>query len=147
MKKTIIFLLIAIYAISIVVVTFFGMSIRMDQFKIYMDKIEITTYDTIRRDGIKQKNVVFDETFLSEGYVSLFIDYITGPENASNPEKVEFVLVGDTYEEDGETKYYAKIYPTGELVLYKPCNITVTVRTADGSELSDSLYVKSKINY
>lgn len=138
MRKSVVFLLGAIYVVSIVVVTFFGMQAKMDQFQIYMTSIEITSYDQIVR-GNKYLNMTYNET---EGYSSIFITYTYNPNNATFPEKVSFSLVGNTYEdEEGNTQFYATISPMGELVFYKRKAVTVTITTTDGSKLSDSVMV------
>lgn len=138
MRKSVVFLLGAIYLVSIVVVTFFGMQAKMDQFQIYMTSIEITSYDQIVR-GNKYLNLTYNET---EGYSSIFITYAYNPSNATFPEKVSFSLVGNTYEdEEGITQFYATISPMGELVFYKRKAVTVTITTTDGSKLSDSVMV------
>ncbi len=139
MRKSVVFLLGAIYLVSIVVVTFFGMQAKMDQFQIYMTKIEITSYDNISQ-GNKYKFITYDET---EGFCSTFITYTYEPSSATFPERVSFSLVGNTYTDEttGETKYYATISTSGELVFYKRKAVTVTITTTDGSKLSDSVMV------
>ena len=41
MRKSVLFLVGILYLVSIVVVTFFGMQARMDQFKVYVSSVEI----------------------------------------------------------------------------------------------------------
>lgn len=138
MKKSVLFLIGAIYIVSIVVVTFFGMKAKMDQFQIYMTNIEITTYDQIVNNN-KYLTVNYNET---EGYTSVFISYSYGPSDATFPDKVKFTLVGNTYvDENGEKQYYAKISKTGELAFYERKAVKVTITTTDGSKLSDSVTV------
>ena len=137
MRKSVLFAIGVIYLVSIVVVTFFGLQLRMDQFQVYMESINITTYDEIIGNR-KYLFIEFDET---EGYASVFISFDYTPDESTYPERVEFSLSGHTYEEDGETKYYATISNKGELVFFKRKAVTVTVTTTDGSKLSDRVMV------
>ena len=138
MRKSVLFLIGIIFIVSVVVVTFFGMKVTVDQFKVYINKVEITTYDRIIRDR-KYKTVELDET---EGYTSLFIEYNLGPDNATELDGIVFTISGNTYiDENGEEQISAEISPTGELVFYRAARVTVTIRTTDGSEISDSVLV------
>ena len=141
MRKSVIFIIFVIYIVSIVAVTFFGMKIRTDQFQIYLTKIEITSYDQ-ELSGNKYLKVEFKE--LSE--TSVFITYRYEPENATNPDLVEFSLENvPTYiDEDNEEKPCAIITDMGELLFYKRANVRVVVRTKDGSSLQDSVLVRCK---
>ena len=138
MKKSVLFLILVIYLVSIVVVTFFGMKARMDQFQIYMNDIEITSYDQ-KVGNDKYLTVQFNET---EGYASLFIEYKYAPDSASFPEKIKFTLSNNTYiDDDGNTQYYATISQMGELTFFKRKAVKVTLTTTDGSKISDSVTV------
>ncbi len=138
MKKSVLFLILVIYLISIVVVTFFGMKARMDQFQIYMNRIEITSFDQ-KVGNDKYLIVKYDET---EGYTSVFIEYEYGPTEATFPEKIKFTLSNNTYvDEDGNTQYYATISQMGELTFFKKKAVKVTLTTTDGSKLSDTVTV------
>ncbi|MBR4745090.1 MAG: hypothetical protein IK070_00050 [Clostridia bacterium] len=142
MRKSVIFIISIIYIASIVVVTFFGMKIRMDQFQVYISKIEITSYDQIV-SGNKYLRVEFSE--IEE--TSVFITYKYEPSDATHPDAVEFSLSNvPTYidEEDGEEKPCAIITSMGELLFYKRANVLVTIRTTDGSTLKDSVLVRCK---
>ena len=59
MRKSVIFIISIIYVVSIVVVTFFGMKIRMEQFPIIFDTISITSYDEIV-SGKKYLTIPYD---------------------------------------------------------------------------------------
>lgn len=138
MRKSVLFAIGIIYLISIVVVTFFGLQPRMDQFKVYMTKIEITTYGRII-DGKKYLNVRLNET---EGFVSTIIDYDYAPDNASNPGSVSFSIEGNTYKDEDEAIItFATISNSGELVFYEKGAVTITITTTDGSKLTDSVLV------
>ena len=111
MRKSVLFAIGIIYLVSIVVVTFFGLQLRMDQFQVYMETINITTYDEIR-NGKKYLYLEFDE---AEGFKSVFIWFDYAPEDATYPDKVKFTITGNTYEKDGKTEYAATISDRGEL--------------------------------
>lgn len=139
MNKSVIFFIAVIYVVSIVVVTFFGLAINMDQFNVYMNKIEITSYDQIY-DGNKWLTIKFDEQDADNN--SVFIDYITGPDNATHPEKISFTLSNNTFtDSNGEVKVFAEVTANGEVVFYARRLVTLTIRTLDGSNLSDSLVI------
>lgn len=141
MRKSVLFLIGIVFIVSIVVVTFFGMKISFDQFKIYINEIEITNFDREIR-GNKYKTVYFNET---EGFTTIFIEYKIGPVDASDPDAISFTLSNHTYEdENGETQYYAEISSSGELVFYKPKAVTVTVTATDGSGEFDTMLVTCK---
>ena len=132
MKKTIIFSIAIIYLVSIIVVTFFGMQSRLDQFQVYMTDIEITSFDQ-EVNGNKYLFVDFND---EEGYASVFIDYDYAPDNATHPDRVSFSLTGNTYTDDnGETAY------NGEVVFYSRKAVVLTIRTTDGSSLADSVTI------
>lgn len=139
MNKSVIFFIAVIYVVSIVVVTFFGLAINMDQFNVYMNKIEITSYDQIY-NGDKWLTIKFDEQDADNN--SVFIDYITGPDNATHPEKISFTLSNNTFtDSNGEVKVFAEVTANGEVVFYARRLVTLTIRTLDGSNLSDSLVI------
>ena len=138
MKKSVIFLIAIIYLVSIVIVTFFGMQIAIDQFKVYMTRIEITNeYKMI--DDEKYIIIKFDTV---QGYTSIFIDYETAPDNASNPEKISFRISGNEYvDSEGNVTIYATVTDNGEVTFTRPGQVVVTVSTEDGSRLSDSVNI------
>ncbi len=138
MKKTVIFSIAIIYLVSIIVVTFFGMQSRLDQFQVYMTDIEITSFDQ-EVNGNKYLFVDFND---EEGYASVFIDYDYAPDNATHPDRVSFSLTGNTYTDDnGETAYYAEVSANGEVVFYSRKAVVLTIRTTDGSSLADSVTI------
>jgi len=133
MRKSVIFLIGIIYLVSIVAVTFFGMQIAVDQFKVYMTKIEITNYQRIIDDE-KYIIVAYDDV---QGYTSVFVDYETGPDNASNPEKIAFRISGNEFIDGENRTVYATVTEQGEVTFTRPGHVVVTVLTEDGSHLSD----------
>ncbi len=138
MKKSVIFLIGVIYLISVIVVTFFGLQISVDQFQVYMTSISITNYDQIVGQN-KYLTLQFNET---EGYSSVIIEYSYTPTNASYPDGVSFSLINNTYtNEDGTTGYYAQVSQTGEVIFFSPRTVRLTITTTDGSKLSDTVTI------
>lgn len=140
MRKSVIFIISIIYIASIVIVTFFGMQISMDQFPIVFDSIEITSYDEVV-SGKKFLYIDFDET---EGYGTTFITYKYSPKNVTHPDKVEFAIVGNNeyVDEHGEKHVYASIDQFGRLVVFKANRlVTVTITTTDDAKKSDTVRV------
>lgn len=141
MRKSVIFVIAIIYIVSMVIVTFFGLRTRVDQFTIYFTSISITNYDTIVQDQ-KYKIVEFDET---EGYTSTFITYEYAPKNVSYSDMVKFVLSNNTIkDETGKDIVCAEISSFGELVIYRRKAVTVTIMTTDGSAMQDNIIVICK---
>lgn len=145
MKKSVILLIGIIYIVSIVVVTFFGMKINVDQFPIRMEEISVTNYDSIL-NGKKYIFLDFDEEkVLADGYISTFVLFETGPDNASYPEKVSFSISNNEYtKEDGEKGLYADVTANGEVIFYQMRTVSVTVYTTDGSNISDTVYIRCR---
>ncbi len=138
MKKSVIFLIAVIYLVSIVVVTFFGLQVSIDQFQVYMNSVNIKTYSQMVNNN-KYLFVDFDQT---EGYTSVFIEYEYAPSNASYPERVNFSLVDNTYEdENGQMQYYAEVSANGEVVFYGRKTVRLFLTTTDGSKLTDSVII------
>lgn len=122
---------------SIVIVTFFGLQPAVDQFKVYMSSISITSYDGIS-GGEKYISIKYDEI---EGMSSVMVEYEYSPDNASNPESVKFSLLGNTITIGGETKVFATVNNFGEVVFLSKGTVKLTIRTTDGSKLSDSVLI------
>ena len=136
MKKSVLFLIGVICFISVFVVTFFGADANIDQFKVYITKVEITNYDRIYDSYGKYKKVTFDEL---EG-ASIFIEYTIGPENATDKSAIKFSVVqGVGGDEDSPI---AVIDQKGELSFLKKGTVTVYITPTDGWNCSDSMTVK-----
>ena len=140
MRKSVIFFIGIIFIISIVVVSFFGMQARLDQFKTYITEINITTYNQVVGG---KKYYVVDYT---EG-LSIPIEYSVTPNEANLLTNVEYFISNNTYvDEHGETKPFALIDTrNGVLDIYTYLEnnhlVNITVRATDGSNKSDSLIV------
>ena len=138
MKKSVIFLIAVLYLISIVVVSFFGLQISVDQFQVYMTSLSITSYDQLVYQN-KYLTINFND---SEGYASVVIEYDYAPSNASYPDGVTFSLSNNTYtDEQGNTGYYAQVSQAGEVVFFSRRAVRLTITTTDGSKLSDSVTI------
>ena len=144
MKKTTIFIIAVVYLLSIYVVTLFGMKIKVDQFEIYVEKIEITTYDTIDIDNVKRKSLVWNDNTEN----TFFVDYSYSPKNATQSDKVKFSIVCDkeTAIIDGEEKQVpiAMITDFGKVVFNYPGLATITVFVPGGFRASDTLRVSCR---
>ncbi|MCD8204705.1 MAG: hypothetical protein LUC16_02640 [Coprobacillus sp.] len=142
MKKSSMFLIVVVFAVAIVVVSFFGQAISMDQFKVYMTTLEITNeyqtwYDSAGNPVMKMIMLPYD---WANGWSSVFLTFETGPEDATEKDAVRCYLANNTYTMDnGETGYYADIVNLREVVFYKPATVKAYVTTTDGSGLTDSI--------
>lgn len=148
MKKLNIFILAIAFVISIFVITFFGSAISLQQMAIYINTLQITTYDKDLYEKFNRKYLILQYDPTIENTHRIDIEY--GPENATyrNTKPPRFFLVGDTITDDNgiETKK-ATINKYGELTLLYcledgPSTVEVHVETTDGlSNVSDTLTV------
>lgn len=138
MKKSTIFIIAVIYLLSIYVVTLFGMKIKVDQFEILMEKIEITTYDEKDIKGIKTKNIVFDENV---EYTSFQLDYTYSPTNATHPDQVKFIISGNIKKKNGEEVTIASVTSFGKVIFTNPGTVTVKILVSDGSGVNDTIRI------
>ncbi len=142
MRKSVMFFIGVLFVISVVVVSFFGMQARLDQFKKYISEIEITSYDQIVGN---RKYLVVE--FIGEQDTFTTIRYRVAPTDDSITSSVEFLISDNTYtDEDGEKKEFASIDKnTGILEFYRYFEdnhfVTITIRSTDGSNVSDSVSV------
>ncbi len=141
MKKSVIFTISIIYALSIFIVTLFGMKMKVDQFVIYMDKLEITSYDKISVKGVKQKTVYLGE---HDEYVAFQLEYEYTPDNATYPDKIEFLLKDEVKIRDGEEITIATITSFGKVVFTAIGTVTVKVYAGDGSVLEDVIQISCR---
>lgn len=146
MKKLNAFILVIGLALSIVIITFFGQSVSMDQFKVMLTYITITNYDIDIYDRLKSKYLIYQFDINIDNTIR--IEYDQGPTNATEYNSLpNFTLVGDEgSNSDGTTFKKAIINKFGELTLlncYKdePSSVKVIVETSDGSRIQDSIQV------
>lgn len=127
--------------LSIFVVTLFGMKMKIDQFVIYMDNLEITSYDKVSAKGVKQKTVYMDEL---KGYAEFQIEYEYSPDNATYPDKIEFLLKDQVKIRGGEEITIATITAFGKVVFTAIGTVTVKVYAGDGSVLEDIIQISCR---
>ena len=138
MKKSVLFIIGVIYFISIFVVSFFGMSISIDQFKVYINKVEITNYQEIDPYYGKTTFLEFDDL---EG-ASFFVEYKVGPENATNKSALKFSLTNNVFiDEFGNESPIAQIDQKGELFFLRQGTVKVVLESTDGLSKSDYMWV------
>ncbi|MCD8209708.1 MAG: hypothetical protein LUC31_02700 [Coprobacillus sp.] len=142
MKKSSLFLIVIIYIVSIVAITFFGQSIEMDQYKVYMSDIWISNESEIvsGSDNIRNINITFND---DEGWGGIILHYEFLPEDATDSDAVKWSLYGNTgiLADTGEEVVIADIDGKGEVVFHRRGMVTAYVTTTDGSNLVDSVRI------
>lgn len=140
MKKSVFFIIGIVYLMSVVVVTFFGMKINIDQFTKLLTKIEITNYSEIIGNT---KYIFFDFDELRENTVK--IEYTYAPENADYPDKVSFYISENPDNikpsANQENPSMLPFMNMNEVVFTAPGTATIVVRAQDGSGCSDMVTV------
>lgn len=142
MRKGVIFFISILFLMSIVIVSFFGMQARLDQFKTYITSVEITNYDRVVGNR-KYKYVDW------VGPIDTFttVEYKVKPDEQGLLESVEFTITNNTYvDEEGNEQEFAQINKTTGIVefyLYLESShvVTITIRATDGSNKSDSVTI------
>ncbi|MCM1404710.1 MAG: hypothetical protein NC133_04420 [Prevotella sp.] len=147
MKKQVIFAIGVIVLLSVIVVTFFGTQVSIDQFQVYMNKIEFTNYDFMTNYNQKMIEVAYDPALHS---ASVLLQYTYAPDDATHPEHVKFILENATYTNPttGETTVYATIERSGLVTFHDLTRsrlVRVTIRTTDGSNLSDTVEIYCQV--
>ena len=163
MKKSSLFVMLVLFIVSFFGITFFGLSVRDNQFRIRFDDAKITGF--IRADNgeeIDYQVILAGKTQIKllvldfpqeEGMLKLYIkkQLTPDPSNVTDAEAFEFTIDergNDEYvDENGNTRRPAVISEQpkiGELTIrthaiefYKPCKITLRLRTTDGSSHTD----------
>ncbi len=142
MKKSSLFLIIIVYIVSIVAITFFGQSIEMDQYKVYMTDIWIDNESEVVEgsDNIRNINISFND---AEGYGYIILHYQYLPEDATDGDAVKWSLYGDTgiLADTGEEVTIATIDAKGEVDFQRRGMVTAYLTTTDGSNLVDSVRI------
>lgn len=139
MRKSVLFLLGVLYLVSVVVVTFFGIQARMDQFKVYITSLEITNKEIVYNK--KGDKCVVLNLKPNEGTVSFWIETKIEPSNASNTE-LEYKIVngnGMPVSED-----FVIVSDKGEVVFKQACFIHLQVNTTDGSGIFEKLLINCR---
>ena len=142
MRKSVIFFISVIFLISVVVVSFFGLQSRMDQFKTYISDVEITSYDRVVGT---QKYLFLDYVGPTDTYT--VVRYKITPNEDSLLSSAEYVLTNNTYiDENGDEIVFAQIDTFTGIVEFNTYledahAVMVTVRATDGSNKEDSVII------
>lgn len=146
MKKLNAFILLIVVFLSVFIITFFGQAVSMDQFKVLLTYISITTYDEKLYELMNQKYLIYK--YNPDIDNTIRIEYEQGPQTATSYNDLpKFSLVGDVGQnEDGTSFKKAVVNKYGEVTLLycsldEPSSIIVNVETNDGSRLKDSLTI------
>lgn len=145
MKKSSIFILILTFLLSIFLISFYGLQVRDEHMKRYFTKAEFTNTEVMEFGGQQYKYLVHQ--FDPENAPSvLYLEYIVTPEDVTESEGYEFVIVGGnaTFIDGGEEYPYAEINKD-RVTFYHECDITVMLRTTDGSGLSDQVIIYCEV--
>ena len=130
MRKSVVFFISIMFIASIVVV-----QVRIDQFKTYITKIEITTYDKIVGDT---KYLTIDYVGSNDTFVA--IRYNITPDVDTVKDAIKFSISGNTYkDEEGTTHTFADIKPENgilEFFEYTTRAVTITIYPTDGGAAS-----------
>ncbi len=142
MKKSSLFIIIVVFLVSIVAITFFGQSIEMGQFKVYVTDLEITNETELIGDDIRNINLTWNE---EKGWTSVFVNYTYLPSDATDP-SVSYYLDGAvrTDATTGEEVTVAEVFETtgtAEVVFYRQGYVTCYLTTKDGSNITDSVRI------
>ncbi|MCD8200660.1 MAG: hypothetical protein LUD47_01125 [Clostridia bacterium] len=135
MKKSSAFLIVIVLIVSVVVISFFGKSIAVGQFEVYMTDVWITN----EKDANNTIYVDYDDVF---GFGSVTLDYDYLPVDADYPNKVKYSLTNNTYtDENGEEQIVAEIRGASEVLFHTRGAVVAYIRTTDGSGKSDSVKI------
>ena len=145
MKKSSVFILFLTFLLSIFLISFFGLQVRDEQMKRYFTRCEFVNTQVMEFGGKEVKYLVHE--FDPENAPSLmYLDYVVEPEDSTDSEGYEFVIVGGngTFIEDEVEYPYAEINKD-RVTFYHECDITVMLRTTDGSGLSDQVIIYCEV--
>ena len=132
MKKSVIIIIAIIFVVSIALVNFLGVNPKVFNEVVYVSEISFVDENIkIGEEGDKYIRLSPDEN----GERKYQIQYLIGPENASNKE-VRFAY-------DGKNGL-ASIDENGLVTFTKKGSIIVTITPADGSNCSDTLTINFK---
>ena len=139
MKKSVLILIGIIYIAAIVVVGFFGMRFTVFEEIVYIDKLECTNKEAVRQpDGSLQILYQYYEGEESADVTKqnkIIIGYKTYPDNSTISGSKAVTLTGDP------NSTVAEITDGIVVTFKKPGVYTVTLRTTDGSNLSQKIKI------
>lgn len=129
MKKTVVIIIAAIYGISIVLVTLFGLQHKSFNDIAYVDKIEIIEENASESNGEKIIMIQADES----GGCQYQLVWKVTPEIATNTD-VRFSF-------DDAKKNYVSIDKNGLVTMTRKGAVTITIIAADGDGAQDSIMI------
>ena len=144
MRKSVLFLVGILYLVSIVVVTFFGMQARMDQFKAYVSSVTIINEgitETTNEDGTKTRSLTVFFPTKDATEVSFTILTKVLPENALN-KTLSYTLLDSNAEPVADEE--AKVLPDGRITFAKAMTVTLIVSSTDGSNKTDTIKIRCR---
>lgn len=164
MKKSVIFLILVAFVMSIFILSSYGTAAETSQLKKYFTDVTILTYDFGPEDGQEIKLLYLDYV-VEDSQPYVYLDYSTTPnqEDVTESDSVEFVFPANftesetvdidsmseeerkDYIEEKNTFYVkgvkkAYIYKN-TVTFYGECAVMVMLRTKDGSSLYDQVMI------
>ena len=134
MKKTSIFILLVTFLSSIFLVSFFGIKVVDDQFKSYIQSVEILTYSG-RKPSSGEKFYIyeFDES-KDRNYIVIDYKVVFEREEVSEAGLIEFEIISGnkTFKPEGSDEEipYAEFYGQGNVLSFNhECAVTVRLKT------------------
>lgn len=144
MKKSVIFIIIVTFILSIFAISFYGGAVRDDQFKEYYDHVLFTDVESIEipdLDPIKMQIIEFKPD-QDDNAVFLHID--AAPQKYDSEGRAcdayEFIITdgnGKFYDEATKKEYDYAVIERNLLRFNCACSVRVMVRATDGSGHSD----------
>lgn len=145
-KKPVLFVIAIVFVLSVVVINFFGLSLRNDQFKNYVNKIEFVS-DDIREikgdDGKTYKLLIVEYDGGADGTQFIDLDYKIYPsDNSVNP-GVKWTVRSET-DDNEDLSDKITVTELGMIEIYenaKGGSYIVTIKAIDGSNCSDTIRI------
>ncbi len=103
MRKTVLFVIAMVFALSIVLINFFGLKMRTEQFKTYVTKVEFVNPEIEDMGDIKLWYAEYEDNS-NEGRMDIDLDWKCSPEIADDNE-VSFALTSDFEVEDEDNEF------------------------------------------
>ena len=141
MKKSSVFILLLTFLLSIFLISFFGLQVRDEHMKRYFSKAEFINTEVMEFSG-KQYKYLIHEFDPEHAPSVMYLEYVVEPADVTDSDGYEFIIVGGngTFIDNEEEYPYAEINKD-RVTFYHECDITVMLRTTDGSGLSDQVII------
>ena len=133
-----------LYLVSIVVVTFFGMQARMDQFKKYVTSVEIINDGISKKtdeNGVETKTITIRFSSKDSTEVSFYIQTKVLPEDAFN-KTLSYTLLDSNGDPVPEAD--ARVLSDGRITFAKTMTVTLIVSSTDGSNKTDTIKIRCR---